>query len=654
MNKPAGISPRASVLIVCHRQVDLLGRCLKSLRRNGSSAVSYETLVLFNGTAAADQQRVRPALHGATVIESGVNLGFGGGNNRLAALATGELLVFLNDDAEPQPGWLDALVETADAHPEAGAVGSRILHPDGSLQEAGSLLWRDGSTTGVGRGLAPDSRRFQYLREVDYASACSLLVRRATFERSGGFDEGYYPGYLEDVDLCLAIRSQGERVLYQPRSVAIHHESQTGGRAKEFLILRGRRRLRQKWSAELARRAEVRPWDELAVELAVHRARNSPRRVLIVEDRIPDPGAGSGFGRMLDAIRSLSGAGYAVSLYPTCDAAGDRSVLQDLGVEVIDDDLRSFLSSPQSRFDAAIVSRPNNAHVVKRLRRLQPRCAVIYDAEALFHRRLEREAAILADADPARAEFLRAWAAQMRRLEARVARQVDRVVAVSHVEAEALRAVSGRHAPIDVIEGHSLDARFTAAPFERRWMMLLVAGWLAPYPSPNSDGLEWFLDHVLPRVRERIPWAELAVTGAGAPDQLTWRESPWLRFLGHVGDLAELYESARLAVVPVRYGAGIKNKALEAALHGVPVVATSLGAEGLPAAAAAGIAVADEPAIFADHVVKLLDDPRTWQAARLKLAALNLNPNSSPLHAWPGTVESTLKETQLGLRAQQP
>src|SRR5207302_1718578 len=81
---------------------------------------------------------------------------------------------------------------------------------------------------GFGRGLPPGSRRYDYLREVDYVSACSLLVRRATFEQLGGFDERFFPGYNEDVDLCLGIRRLRQRVLYQPRSVVVHHESQTG------------------------------------------------------------------------------------------------------------------------------------------------------------------------------------------------------------------------------------------------------------------------------------------------------------------------------------------------------------------------------------------------------------------------------------------
>ncbi len=621
----------------------MLAGCMASLQRHVSRAVPFETLVLFNGTPIADRERVRSALGADRLVEADVNLGFPGGNNRLAAMAKGEFLVFLNDDAEVQPGWLEALVQTADAHPAADAVGSRLMHPDGSLQEAGSVIWRDGSTIGVGRGLPPSSRRYDYLRDVDYVSASSLLVRRSTFERLGGFDERYFPGYLEDVDLCLAIRSHGGRVLYQPRSVAVHHESQSGAESKNFLILRGRRMLRDKWTAELAHRAEAKPWDQTAIELAIHRARGNPRRVLIVDDRLPDPGGGSGFGRMLDAIRELSAAGYAISLHPTIDAGGPRAAIQDLGVEVVEGDLAEHLATPHITYDVAIVSRPNNFSVIRRLRRLQPQSAIVYDAEALFHRRLEREAAVLQHTNPQQAALALTHAEPMRRLEEHIARTVDRVVAVSTVEAEALEQMP-RHRPVDVIEGRSLDARITARPFERRWGMVLVAGWLAPYPSPNSDGLEWFLDHVLPVVRETLPWAELRVTGAKPPEELVCRASPSLKFVGHVQDLGALYDSARLAIVPVRYGAGIKNKALEAVLHGVPVVATTVGAEGVPGAPGPGFAVTDEPAQFARHVVALLNDRRAWTAARAALVQLRLQDDSRPRPGWPAIVEELLKD----------
>jgi len=644
-------TPRASILIACHRHVDLLASCLDSLKRNVTTKVAFETIVVFNGTPDAERQRVSGALRDARVIVSAVNLGFGGANNRAAREAGGEYLVMLNDDAEVQPEWLESLVATADENPEAGAVGSKIVFPDGALQEAGSVIWSDASTIGVGRYLPAGSRRYDYLREVDYASASSLLVRRETFEAIGGFDERFFPGYNEDVDLCLAMRRRRQQVLYQPRSVIVHHESQSGGEARTFLIMRTRPLLREKWSQELAHLPTPAPHNPTAIELAVHRARRSPRRLLIIDDRVPERGIGSGFPRMLDAMRELSAAGYAISLYPTDTQEGDRREVQDLGVDVIEAPLAEHLRRPATCYDAAIVSRPHNLKLLGRLRRSQPQCPIIYDAEALFHRRLEREAELLRTSGRKASERVCFEAEQARRLEHRVVHEVDRVVAVSEVEADLLRSVPG-HCPVEVIEGRT-DARITRRPFLQRSGMVLVAGWLAPYPSPNSDGLEWFAAEVLPLIKRRLPWARVSVTGVNPPVELTRLAGPSLRFVGHVEDLSEIYDEARMAVVPVRYGAGIKDKALRALQHGVPVVATSVGAEGVEGAGGPAVAVADSPLKFAENAIGLLDDHERWTAARAALEDIHARWRSAPQRSWTEVLDTALRETTVGSLALQ-
>ncbi len=642
MSASSGVPPRASILIVCHRRSDLLADCLRSIREN-VQGVAAETIVLFNGTPEAERFELAALLDGTRVVVSGVNLGFGAGNNRAAEFARGEFLVFLNDDAEVRPGWLEALVATADRHPRAGAVGSKVVLPDGRLQEAGSIIWSDGSTLGVGRGIPEASRQWDYRRETDYASACSLLVRRALFEQIGGFDDRFFPGYNEDVDLCLSIRASGHRVLYEPRSEIVHHESQTGADAKTFLIMRGRKMLNEKWGPALERFPEPHPRDPTAIALAVHRAKGSPRRVLIVDDRLPNPGLGSGFGRMLDALRDLSGAGYATYFYPTASGAGEVSELQELGVEVIEQELGKHLADPANFYDVAIVSRPHNFKHVRRLRRFQPHAAVIYDAEALFHRRLEREAELLAASDPAAAELTLRKAEDARRLERRVVRAVDRVISVSKVEARFLRSIP-RHCPVDVIEPLAPDVRMTRRAFSERDGMVFVAGWLGPYPSPNSDGLEWFAAHALPLIEERLGSVRLSITGGDPPREVQELAGESIRFVGHVKDLAQMYDAARLAIVPVRYGAGIKIKALEALQHGVPVVTTSVGAEGIDGAGGPAVSVCDDPGEFAEHALALLRDERTWDTARTAITALHERWESRVQAPWAAIVETALQE----------
>ena len=229
-----------------------------------------EVIVMANGLSVAER-RVLDARDDIVVVRSGTNLGFAGGNNLAAHHARGRYLLLLNDDSTVAVGCVERLLATAEADPTIGAVGCRILSADGSVQEAGSVLWRDGWATHVGAGLPGDTDRFAYVRDVDYASANGLLVRRRAWEAVGGFDERYFPAYFEDADLCLTLRRHHRRVVYEPRARLTHLEGQsTSPRYRNFLLRHNRDLFVAKWSDQLAL-LSCRPThpDDVAVERAV-------------------------------------------------------------------------------------------------------------------------------------------------------------------------------------------------------------------------------------------------------------------------------------------------------------------------------------------------------------------------------------------------
>jgi GT2 family glycosyltransferase len=250
-----------------------LQACLRSLERCGPSHISYETIVVLNEAGPAAAADLRESVSGVEVVASLVNLGLAGAGNRGRAMARGELLVLLHDDAEIEPGWLEALVETADAHPEAGAVGGKVLFPDGRLQNAGMILWRNGCTSEPWVGEAPEPATFDRLRAVDYCGTSSLLVRAAVWDAVGGLDERFYPVYYVDVDLAMAIRRLGLAVLYQPGSRIRHHQGASGVlRFRRFVTERNRMLFLEKWGAALEEHEPPEPDSTLAVARAVARA----------------------------------------------------------------------------------------------------------------------------------------------------------------------------------------------------------------------------------------------------------------------------------------------------------------------------------------------------------------------------------------------
>jgi GT2 family glycosyltransferase len=225
---------------------------------------------VLNQAIPEAEARLRGEATGIQVVSSPVNLGLAGAGNRGRALARGDLLILLHDDAEIEPGWMEALVETADTDPKAGAIGGKVLYPDGRLQHAGLILWQNAMVSMPWVGERPPPTAFDRLRAVDFCGSSSLLVRAALWDLIGGLDEQFYPVYYVDVDLAMAIRQLGFVVLYQPNSRIRHHQhASTNPGFGTFLRHRNRLLLLKKWGASLEKHE---PWVGYDSPAAVERA----------------------------------------------------------------------------------------------------------------------------------------------------------------------------------------------------------------------------------------------------------------------------------------------------------------------------------------------------------------------------------------------
>lgn len=351
--------PLVSVCVLVLSDAGLAMDCLDSLA-HASGRHAVETVVVANGTPV-DARYPLEQREDIVLVRSGTNLGFAGGNNLAAEVARGPYVLFLNDDSTIEEGYIDHLLATLERDPSIGAVGGRILSTDGSLQEAGSVLWNDGSASHVGLGLPSGTAEFSYVRDVDFVSANGLLVRRAVWDAVGGFDERYFPAYYEDVDLCMAVRQQGYRVAYEPRATLFHLENQsTPRRYRRFLLVRNRLRFVDKWSAELAA-SDSRPRriDQASIDHAIHRARGAPPRILAVVRA-----AEASHFALWGVVEELAAARWAVTVAsPTVEGASsvlpDRTTgadrLVDLGVDVRGGDIEEVLSATGTDFEVIVV-----------------------------------------------------------------------------------------------------------------------------------------------------------------------------------------------------------------------------------------------------------------------------------------------------------
>lgn len=362
--------PEAPVVSVCIPVVSehgLIEGCLDSIAASRSS-VATEVVVVANGLGRDGLSPLR-GRDDIVLVHSAVNAGFSGGNNLASRIARGPYLLFLNDDSVLEIGFIDRLLRTVQREPSIGAAGGAILSADGGLQEAGSVLWRDGWAAHVGAGRPRSRASYNYVRDADYISANGFLVRREAWDAVGGFDERYYPAYYEDVDLCLALHDHGYRVVYEPRARLRHIESQsTSASFRNFLLIRNRAQLVAKWSAALQGFMDrPDPIDDAAIDAALLCAQRSRGRVLVVEDSAD---AGEWAVSMLEA---LTGAGWSVMLSapssPSRSGEAEGAVrdhLIDLGVDARDTPPEDLVSEYGQTLEAVVSGKGPDAEPVWR------------------------------------------------------------------------------------------------------------------------------------------------------------------------------------------------------------------------------------------------------------------------------------------------
>ncbi|WP_053080580.1 glycosyltransferase [Methylobacterium variabile] len=617
---PATAAPKVSIILVLFNKAHLTLDCVRSIAETIDAAACPYEVILFDNASRDGTGTLLDRIENATILRSPENLGFLRAVNAAAAQARGESLLLLNNDTILLPGSVAAAERVLSGEPGVGAVGGKLILPSGRLQEAGSIVWSDGSCVGYARDADPDAFEANFRRDVDYCSGAFLMLKRALFRDLGGFDEAYAPAYYEETDLCTRIRERGLRIVYDPFVALVHVEfgSAAPDGRQEAASLQGAHR-----AVFAARHAETLAGQHPPDLSNLLAARSSPPgapRILYIDNKVPHPTLGAGYPRARTILNLLAGLGAEVTLLPTDDAGEPWHQVRQALAPTIEvafgyaaHAIYDFLKARHDHYDAILVSRPHNMERIKRILETNPdvleRPLLWYDAEAIVSSREIGRRAVLGD--PVSEEAGR----EMVAAELAVAAPADLVICVSDQEAAAFRAAGKETVRI----GHVLAPEPGERPFGERRDLLFVGGF-PDETSPNTDSIVWFIDHVLPLVRARLPECRLILAGENRSELIRARLDDRVVCLGRVDDLRPVYDRARLFVAPTRFAAGIPHKVHEAAAAGLPVVATPLLAGQLGWSNGRELMVGGTAEDFAEACLALSRDEALWE--RLRAGAL--------------------------------
>lgn len=596
-----------SIVIPVYNHWDYTDRCIISIFEK-TPDITYE-IVIIDDCSMSNHDYSKSEIYqkeNVKIYRNESNQGFVNSCNKGADLSIGRILVFLNNDTEVKDNWLKEIINTLSQYKDAGIVGAKLIYPNDILQEAGSIIFQDGSGWNYGKGDNPSRSPYNYIREVDYCSGACLGITKELWESVGGFDTLFAPAYYEDTDLCFKVRELGYKVIYQPKCEIIHYEGISSGTditsgTKRFQEI-NKFKFRRKWEFVL----NEKHWPSNPYFLNKAKTSGKKLQILIIDHRIPEFDKDAGSLRMDLIIKMLLQLGYNVTFYPDSPPSQPYlSVMQDLGVEVIIDysSFEDFIKERAFQFEIIWMTRPHTSfNKLDIIKSYSPTSSIIYDTNDVHFIREMRRASI----EGSQEVLCKANIEKMQ--EDYLTRNADLTIVVTDTDRDHLLKMNPQ------LKIRNIPCIYNTvkeqSSYESREGIVFVGGFLH---LPNVDGIRWFVKEVWPIFHNEMPNIPFYIIGSNATDEIKiYDNQNGIKVLGFVPQIKPWLLKSRISVAPLRYGAGMKGKVVEAMAHGLPVVTTSIGAEGMRLNNMENVIISDNPKEFAAELINLYTDKKMW------------------------------------------
>lgn len=605
-NLPKWDKPEVSIIVPAYNKFELTYHCIASIAL-AYNKTSYE--VILADDCSTDETSFAEEIIGNLVISRNPeNLRFLRSCNRASEKAQGDYILFLNNDTEVTSFWLDELIDKMKEDASIGMTGSKLLNLDGSMQEAGGIVWGNGQPWNVGRNLNPLAPEYNYAREVDYLTGAAMCIRSDLWQKVGMFSEELVPCYYEDTDLAFKVRAEGYKTVYVPHSEVVHFEGQSHGTdvtkgLKRYQVI-NERTFRQKWFKQY-RNNGTPSFENLRFE----KDRNIGQRVLVIDYASPMPNKDAGSYAAIQEIKLIQSLGFKVTFVPANLAHFGKytTALQKMGVEVLYApfyySVNHVLETRLDEFDAVYITRYHIAKDYVNYIRQHSNAKIVFN-NADLHFLREMRAALRDGKD--RIQLDRAL--QTRNEELAVCRAADAVLCYNSTE----HAVITSH----ILEADKLhitpwvlESKPKGPSFKEREGIVFLGGF---NHLPNGEAVEYLVNDIMPLLAKQRPDINLYVYGSNMPQRIKDMSADNIKMVGFAETLDGVFHDHRVFVAPLLSGAGIKGKVLESMAYNLPTVLTEVAAEGTGLTHGISTLIAQEPQEWVDAIIKLYDDQALW------------------------------------------